>query len=153
VLWVQAAGLGAVGGLVVEAISMLGHLTAWQQDRRLARVKKRRVLPGLSRYVDLPAHALVALTRLMLGALAGGLMHEQIDGAMAAVAVGASAPALLTTMLRQFNGGQSDNDALPREGGSPSPGSRRSSRNVEDSSPKEASSAVPSNRQAEKVVE
>jgi hypothetical protein len=95
VQWQQAVLLGAGGGLVVEVIGVWGHLTAWQRDRHQARASRKRAMPGLSRYIDPLADALVAITRLLLGAVAGGLMHDQISGAVAAIAVGAAGPALL----------------------------------------------------------
>lgn len=88
---------GALGGLVIQAIAFYGNIAAWQAARRaaLARPRRRKPLPSLREHVDLPADSLVALTRLGLGALAGALFHTQIIGMTAAVAVGASAPALL----------------------------------------------------------
>ncbi|TLP66679.1 hypothetical protein [Microbispora triticiradicis] len=94
--WQQALLLGATGGLIVETIAMWANLTAWQRDRHHTRAHSRkRALPPLTKYVDPPADALVALTRLLMGAGAGYLMHDQVTGTMAAIAVGAAAPALL----------------------------------------------------------
>ncbi|MFB4275553.1 hypothetical protein ACBJ59_09675 [Nonomuraea sp. MTCD27] len=94
--WMAAAGLGAVGGAVIEVLYVWSSLTAWQQARRKARAKKKGAkLPRLDEYLDPVADSLVAVTRLGLGAAACLLFRDQITGTMAAIAVGASAPALL----------------------------------------------------------
>ncbi|GAA4211435.1 hypothetical protein [Microbispora amethystogenes] len=93
--WQLAALFGAGGGLVVEIIGFWGYLTSWQRDRHRARASRKRSMPALLRYVDPLADSLVAITRLLLGAVAGGLMHDQISGVVAAIAVGAAGPALL----------------------------------------------------------
>jgi hypothetical protein len=94
--WPTAAALGAAGGAVVEAISAWENLTTWQKDRHHARTDPHRPLPKLTAgYFDPLADTLVALTRLILGAAAGVLLHMQVTGAVAAIAVGAAAPALL----------------------------------------------------------
>ncbi|MEU6256344.1 hypothetical protein [Streptomyces sp. NPDC047043] len=95
--WRTAIMCGVLGGFVIEAIAFYGQVSAWQAARReaLARRRKKKRLPSLSEHVDVPADSLVALTRLALGGLAGALFHSQIIGMTAAVAVGASAPALL----------------------------------------------------------
>ncbi|WP_113698596.1 hypothetical protein [Nonomuraea lactucae] len=107
--WQQAVLLGATGGLVVEIIAVWANLTAWQRDRHRIRANSRkRALPPLTRYIDPPADALVALTRLLMGAGAGWLMHDQVTGPMAAIAVGAAAPAL----LRQLGTARTVQEAL-----------------------------------------
>ncbi|MCK2216905.1 hypothetical protein MF672_024380 [Actinomadura sp. ATCC 31491] len=93
--WMAAAGLGAVGGTIVEILYVWSSLTAWQQARRKARARRRARLPRLEEYLDPAADTLVAATRLALGAAAALLFRDQITGTMAAIAVGASAPALL----------------------------------------------------------
>ena len=95
--WAVAAALGMVGGGVVEVVAVWGYLTAWQQARHRAR-RQGRKLPALSRYVDPAADALVAITRLALGAAAAVILHSQISGTLTAIAVGASAPALLAQL-------------------------------------------------------
>lgn len=97
--WQAATGFGAAGGAVVEVIVLFGNLTTWQAARSAAR-RRNRALPSLARFVDLPADLAVAVTRLLLGALAGLLFHDQVTGTMAAIAVGASAPALLRQLGR-----------------------------------------------------
>jgi hypothetical protein len=67
----------------------------WHAARLRARATKRRKLPALTSYIDPLADLLVLITRMGLGALAGALFHAQVIGATAAIAVGASAPALL----------------------------------------------------------
>jgi hypothetical protein len=93
--WFFATVLGACGGAVVQLIELAASVKGWQKARREARVKRKASLPKLGAYVDVPADSLVFLTRLALGAVAGFIFHGQIVGATAAVAVGASAPALL----------------------------------------------------------
>ncbi|MFI6485945.1 hypothetical protein [Streptomyces sp. NPDC050564] len=88
---------GAMGGLVVEIVVFYGRIAAWQtaRHRALARNKQRAQLPRLDKYIDPPSDVLAALTRLSLGAGAGWIFSPQLTGALATVAVGASAPALL----------------------------------------------------------
>lgn len=96
--WAHGAGYGAIGGALIEALVFNGRLLAWQAARQRAREGKRRKLPPLRRYVDPPADIAAALSRIVLGALMGWLLHSQITGLYAAVAAGASAPALLRQM-------------------------------------------------------
>ncbi|MFE6155561.1 hypothetical protein [Streptomyces sp. NPDC057889] len=93
--WIHGAAYGAVGGALIEALVFNGRVLAWQAARRRARDARRRRLPRLRAYVDPPADLAAAVSRLLLGALAGWLLHSQITGLYAAVAAGASAPALL----------------------------------------------------------
>ncbi|WP_327714255.1 hypothetical protein OG381_01625 [Streptomyces sp. NBC_00490] len=88
---------GATGGLVVEIVVFYGRIAAWQtaRHRALAKGKRGEQLPRFDKYVDPPSDVLAALTRLSLGAGAGWIFAPQLTGALAAVAVGASAPALL----------------------------------------------------------
>ncbi|MEU2036693.1 hypothetical protein [Nocardia amamiensis] len=92
--WRLAVMFGAAGGAIVEIISLWGNLATWQQARKVARQRRRR-LPSWKLYFDPWPDALVALTRLFLGALAGLVFHGQVTGETAAIAVGAAAPALL----------------------------------------------------------
>ncbi len=87
--------LGACGGALVQLIDLSVAVKEWQKARRGALVKRQNLLPKLGVYVDVPADSLVFLTRVALGAVAAFIFHAQIVGATAAVAVGASAPALL----------------------------------------------------------
>ncbi|MFD0366928.1 hypothetical protein [Streptomyces sp. NPDC127114] len=93
----EGALYGAGGGLVVEAVVTFGRLHAWQQARHAARVAAE-ALPKLGAYVDVPADSLAALFRVVLGCAAGWLLHGELGGMLAAVAVGASAPAVLAQM-------------------------------------------------------
>ncbi|MGR6919515.1 hypothetical protein ACU635_35225 [[Actinomadura] parvosata] len=126
--WPQALLLGATGGLIVEVIAVWGHLTTWQRDRHRARASSRkRPLPPLTKYIDPPADILVALTRILMGAGAGWLMHDQVTGPIAAIAVGAAAPAL----LRQLGTTRAVQDALLASAGAQvSPADRLVSRSA-----------------------
>jgi len=95
--WAEGALYGAGGGLVVEAVVTFGRLHAWQQARHAARVAAE-ALPHLGTYIDPPADSLAALFRIVLGGVAGWLLHGELAGVFAAVAVGASAPAVLAQM-------------------------------------------------------
>ncbi|MFJ3950582.1 hypothetical protein SLV14_000115 [Streptomyces sp. Je 1-4] len=95
--WAEGALYGAGGGLVVEAVVTFGRLHAWQQARHAARVATE-ALPQLGTYIDPPADSLAALFRIVLGGAAGWLLHGELAGVFAAVAVGASAPAVLAQM-------------------------------------------------------
>lgn len=95
--WTMSIAYGALGGLVVEILVFYRRIATWQAARHhaLARNKRRKQLPRFGKYVDPPSDALAALTRLSLGAGAGWIFSPQLTGALATVAVGASAPALL----------------------------------------------------------
>src|SRR5713101_2730996 len=90
----MAIGLGAAGGAIAEAVDRWADLTDWQRARHAARLKQE-ALPALTMYIDLLADGLVALSRLAMGALIGWLFHNEVSGVAAAIAVGATAPALL----------------------------------------------------------
>jgi hypothetical protein len=92
--WLTAVCYGAIGGLITEAVDIWGRLRDWQQARHVARSAKKP-LPAFTEYIDPAPDVAVALTRALLGAAAGWLLHDQITGTYAAIAVGASAPALL----------------------------------------------------------
>jgi hypothetical protein len=108
-LW-QAIALGATGGFVVEFVSMWGYLTNWQSARRDHLRRGKKPLPKLGHYVDIPADGLVAITRILMGAAAGWAFYPQAAGPLAAIAVGAAAPAL----LRQFKGARTIDGAMQR---------------------------------------
>ncbi|MEV1023193.1 hypothetical protein [Streptomyces sp. NPDC050264] len=95
--WAESALYGAGGGLVVEAVVTFGRLHTWQQARHAARVATEP-LPQLGTYIDPPADSLAALFRIVLGGVAAWLLHDELAGVFAAVAVGASAPAVLAQM-------------------------------------------------------
>lgn len=92
--WQTATLLGAVGGLIVELLPAREYIVAWGKARHNARAKDKP-LPKLTRYIDPAADVLALLTRTMLGALAGWLFRHQVTGELAAVMIGASAPAIL----------------------------------------------------------
>lgn len=93
--WLSAAGGGALGGVVVEAVVFYGRLSAWQSARHKALAQNKRRLPPIGRYFDPPADIAASATRVLLGALAGLLFHSDVTDTYAAIAVGASAPGLL----------------------------------------------------------
>ena len=64
-------------------MNLYGRVTGWQWARHWARSRGEDKLPGLDKYIDLPADSLVAMTRLLLGALAGLLFHPEVTGAAA----------------------------------------------------------------------
>jgi hypothetical protein len=100
VSWWQYAILGAVGGALVEALSLLNSVTAWQNGRRAATGELKTTLPGWKIYVDMPVQAWLLLIRAPLGAAAALLfgLTGQISGAYAAVALGFAAPAVLAQL-------------------------------------------------------
>lgn len=89
-----AIALGAAGGAIAEAVDRWADLTDWQRARHAARLGQKTP-PPLVNYIDPVADGLVALTRLVMGALVGWLFHSEVSGVSAAIAVGATAPALL----------------------------------------------------------
>jgi hypothetical protein len=93
--WVTAVWLGGAGGALVQVIALYVYVGSWHEARKECRDRRDAELPPLSRFVDFPADTAVAVTRLVLGAAAGVIFHGQIVGVAAAVAVGASAPAVL----------------------------------------------------------
>lgn len=94
----DAVMLGVAGGAIVQLIALWGSMTTWQKDRHDLLMDGIRPLPSLTSYIDPLADTLVALTRLCMGALAGLMFHDQITGITAAIAVGASGPALLAQL-------------------------------------------------------
>jgi hypothetical protein len=91
--WLAATGLGACGGGIVQAVAFSASVQAWQAARRKARSETLE-LPKIAVFMDPLADFLVLLTRLALGALAGGLFHAEIAGATVAVAVGCLGPCI-----------------------------------------------------------
>lgn len=94
-----AVAFGAVGGLVVEAVFTGRRLQAWQQARYRAKAAESP-LPAITKFIDPGADVSVAFTRAVLGCLAGFALHAQVSGMYAALAVGASAPALLANLAK-----------------------------------------------------
>jgi hypothetical protein len=110
--WVVAMGAGAAGGAIVEGVALWGKLNTWQEARQRVRASGKGDPPGLLDYIDVYPDTLVALTRIVIGAVAGLLLRDQLTGWAAAVVVGASGPAL----LRRFGTARSPFAAqLPEE--------------------------------------
>ena len=95
--WWQFALLGAGGGAIVEVLALFKWFTVWQGARRSASGLVRADRPGLTRYVDVPAHAGMLVLRSLLGAVSAAIFAagDQIKGAYVAVALGFCGPALL----------------------------------------------------------
>jgi hypothetical protein len=93
--WQLVLVLGACGGAVLQVVTFSSKVQEWQRARQRALAARRRSLPRLRTFVDPPAFTLVALTRVVLGAIAAGAFQSEVRGPYAAIAVGASAPALL----------------------------------------------------------
>ncbi|MFF7994784.1 hypothetical protein ACFZDG_34060 [Kitasatospora xanthocidica] len=97
--WAEAMACGAGGGLIAEAVVTFGRVRAWQQARHAQRAVAGDI-PAIGAFIDPPADGLAALFRVLLGGMAGWLLHSEVTGVYAAVAVGASAPALLAQLGR-----------------------------------------------------
>jgi len=100
--WVTATVLGACGAAIVAALSLWGSVNVWARRRGDARNNAPAQVPKLRDCIDFPAFTLVTLTRLALGACAGIMLHTQVTGYTAMLAVGASAPVLLPKFLREL---------------------------------------------------
>jgi len=92
-----AAGYGALGGLVTEALSFWQQLRTWQQARHQA-ISEKKPKPQFGSFVDPLPDGLVAVTRAALGCATGLLLRSEVSGTYAALIVGASAPALLASL-------------------------------------------------------
>lgn len=95
--WSAALSYGAAGGLIMEVVVMWRQLQAWQHARHQA-MSKGNPRPGIKDYIDPAPDMVVALTRTVLGCAAGCLLRTEVTGMYAALAVGASAPALLASL-------------------------------------------------------
>jgi hypothetical protein len=96
--WLAVVGLGACGGAVVSLVAFCSNVFAWHEARYAARARRVRRLPKLAKYVDPYPDLTVLVTRMVLGGAAGAIFHAQVRGVEAAIAVGASAPALLSQL-------------------------------------------------------
>ena len=96
--WLTVICLGAAGGAIVTVVGFCADVFAWQQTRRTAYLKRDPKLPTLRAYVDPWPDFVALLTRIVLGVLAGIVFRSQVTTPLAAFAVGASAPALLTQL-------------------------------------------------------
>jgi hypothetical protein len=113
--WPIALAAGGGGGVIVEAVVLLQNLESWRGARRSARLSAGHALPSISEHVDGLPDGLAALTRMIIGAAMGYLFHTQIAGMWAAVAIGASAPALVRQLgaMRSLQGAIGVNDGGP----------------------------------------
>ncbi|MFK4099174.1 hypothetical protein ACI2L1_03610 [Streptomyces sp. NPDC019531] len=98
--WWQFGLLGAGGGLSVELLAVFRGCAQWQAARRTPTGRRRAKPPALRQFVDLSAHACLAVVRASIGATTALLFGAsgQISGAYAAVALGVCAPAVLATL-------------------------------------------------------
>jgi hypothetical protein len=98
--WWQFALLGAVGGAIVEVLAIFRCVAAWQDARRNRDGTIKLFPPGLRRYVDVPAHAIMLPARAVLGTAAAVLcgVTGQVTGPYGAVAIGCAAPVLLAQL-------------------------------------------------------
>ena len=96
--WLTVIGLSACGGAVVSLVAFCSDIFGWQQARRATHLKRAKNLPPLSEYVDPWPDFVSLLTRITLGVIAGVIFRSQVTTTTAAVAMGASAPALLSQL-------------------------------------------------------
>lgn len=91
---------GAVGGALVEVLSVFKSVGLWQSDRRLPSGEAKEKPPALRKYVDPPATAWLLAFRMGLGAGAATLfgMTGQIQGTYAAIGFGFAAPSILAQL-------------------------------------------------------
>ncbi|QOV35570.1 hypothetical protein IM697_36840 [Streptomyces ferrugineus] len=106
--------LGAAGGSLRGLVDVYNQTMAWQAARRehqrAETVEDAQPPPSLREFLDPVADITAAIFHMVLGAAGAALfgMSGQISGAYAAIAVGISAPALLTQLGRV----QTINDAV-----------------------------------------
>lgn len=119
-IWQLGLVFGMAGGAIVELVALGGNLLQWRSDRATVRranrrksAKRQEPLQSWREYIDLWPDLAVAVTRLVFGAIGGLIFHSQVTSPLAAIAVGASAPAL----LRQF-GSARNIDEIADEGSS-----------------------------------
>jgi hypothetical protein len=97
----QAGAYGAAGALAIQIVTFYGHIINWQSARHQA-IALGKQPPSLHQYVDILADSLAMVTRVVLGAMTVVLLNEQITGAVAAMLLGAAAPAILTQLGRFY---------------------------------------------------
>jgi len=95
----SAAGYGAVGGLVFDCARLWHWLSGWQEARHEARTA-HKPLPPLTDFIDARSDISVAVTRALLGCVAGALLRGEVSGIYPLLTVGASAPAVLLGLGR-----------------------------------------------------
>ena len=96
--WLTVIGLCAAGGAIVTVVAFCADVFSWEQTRRAAHLRRDPELPRLGDYIDLFPDVMSCLTRIALGVIAGVVFRSQVTTPLAAFAVGASAPALLTQL-------------------------------------------------------
>jgi hypothetical protein len=98
--WWQYILLGAGGGALTEALTMLKWVIVWQNARRKDNGQLRATRPRWSSYVDVPVHAWLLVIRMPMGATTAWLFGAtgQISGPYAALAFGFAAPAVLAQL-------------------------------------------------------
>lgn len=97
--------LGAAGGSLRGLVDAYNQVVAWQaarRDHRRSPATPGRPLPRLGEYVDPVPDSVATAFHMALGAAGAAMfgLSGQITGAYAAIAVGISAPALLTQLGR-----------------------------------------------------
>lgn len=96
--------LGAAGGSLRAFVDFYNHTMEWRAARRthrqLAPVDQPAEAPAFRDFIDPVPDLVAAIFHTALGAGAAAMFGStgQIDGAYAAIAVGISAPALLTQL-------------------------------------------------------
>ena len=98
--WWQFALLGALGGAVVEILTIFRGIAIWQDKRRNEDGTVRLIRARLSEYVDMLPHVFLLPLRAGLGAGAAVLFGTtgQVTGPYGAFAVGCAAPILLAQL-------------------------------------------------------
>lgn len=97
--------LGAAGGSLRGLVDAYNQVVAWQAARRDHRRRpavRGSEVPRLTEYVDPVPDSVATAFHMALGAAGAAMfgLSGQITGAYAAIAVGISAPALLTQIGR-----------------------------------------------------
>lgn len=117
--WPIALAAGGGGGVIVEVVVFLQNIDSWRDARRRARISAGSALPPISDHIDTVPDGLAAVTRMVIGAALGVVFHTQITGLWAAVAIGASGPAL----VRRMGSMRSVQEAIGDDGTPPGAGS------------------------------
>jgi|SRR5882724_7348239 len=101
VFWLTAIFLGAGGGTIVSAVRFCADMSARQEERRAQKRLGRLPLLAITQFIDPWPDLWVLLTRAILGAAAAYVFRGEVTGHTAAIAVGASAPAILAQFGRR----------------------------------------------------
>jgi hypothetical protein len=81
---------------VVSLVAFFNDIWAWHEERRAQLRRRTEDMPKLSQFTDSRADALVLATRMIIGALTGYLVHNEVTGVIPVIAAGASAHAILS---------------------------------------------------------